>query len=82
MAQNLEKINLSEAKAHLGKYVKQAKKGKVFVICERNEPVAELLGIPDTKKRKTIILGLAQGQIVFNGDWNSADSEIEDLFYK
>jgi prevent-host-death family protein len=49
MAKKLEKINLSEAKAHLGKYVKQAKKGKVFVICERNEPAAELLGIPEPK---------------------------------
>ena len=82
MAQNLEKINLSEAKAHLGKYVKQAKKGKVFVICERNEPVAELLGIPEPKKTRPIILGLARGQIEFKGDWNEGDSEIEDLFYK
>ncbi len=82
MAKNLEKINLSEAKAHLGKYVKQTKKGKVFVICERNEPVAELLGIPEPKKKRSITLGLAHGQIEFKGDWNEGNSEIEDLFYQ
>ncbi len=52
------------------------------MICERNEPVAELLGISEPKKKRPITLGLAHGQIEFKGDWNEGDSEIEDLFYQ
>jgi len=80
MEKHRQRINLSEAKAHLGKYVKQAKKGKVYVICERNEPIAELIGIANQKITKPIVLGLAEGLIKFNGDWKEVDSEIEDLF--
>ncbi len=83
MKPSLHKIDLSEATAHLGIYVKQAKEGKHFVICERNEPIAELIGIQNLEKtRKPIKLGLAKDQIQFKGDWNESDEAIANLFLK
>ncbi|MCC5815459.1 MAG: prevent-host-death protein [Leptospira sp.] len=76
-----QKINLGEAKAHLGKYAKLAKKGKEFLICERNEPIARLHGINDNAKSiRPIQLGLAMGQIQFLSEWSESNSEIEELF--
>ena len=81
MPSKLLRINLSEAKAHLGKYAKQAREGKHFLICERNEPIAELKGVQGLEKpKKTIKLGLAKDQIQFIGDWNELDEDIADLF--
>lgn len=76
------KLNLSEAKAHLGKYANLAKKGKEFLICERNQPIARLQCIEnDFQRNKPVKLGLALGQIQYSGDWNEVDLDIQDLFY-
>lgn len=55
-------LNVSQAKAHLGRYVSQAAKGKRFVICERNRPVAELRGLDAIEPQtKPLTLGLLKG---------------------
>jgi antitoxin (DNA-binding transcriptional repressor) of toxin-antitoxin stability system len=42
-------VNINEAKAKLSEYLDAVAKGETIVICNRNQPVAELKAIP--KKR-------------------------------
>jgi prevent-host-death family protein len=57
------KVNIHEAKTHLSRLLKQARGGEKVVICERNEPVAELTPI---EPARTVVreLGFARGKIV------------------
>ena len=45
-------VNLSEAKAHLGRYLQRVGKGETIVICDRNKPVAQLAPLPEKPARK------------------------------
>jgi prevent-host-death family protein len=56
------KVNIHEAKTHLSRLLKQARSGERVVICERNEPVAELTPIEPTTQ---IVrqYGFAKGKI-------------------
>ena len=79
-----EKVNLSEAKAHLGRYVAEASAGKVFIVCERNEPVAELrplstLDAPGAAR--PIKLGLLEGQFKVPDDFTAPLPNFEADFY-
>ena len=38
-------VNISEAKAHLSRYIGRAEWGEVFVVCRRNKPVAEIRAV-------------------------------------
>jgi prevent-host-death family protein len=75
-------VNVSEAKAHLGRYVSQAAKGKRFVICDRNRPVAELRGLSDnTPSAKPLKLGLLKGQFNVPVTFNDPLDDFEQAFY-
>jgi prevent-host-death family protein len=72
------RVNIAEAKAQLSRLIARLRRGEVVVICNRNEPVAELRGLPRkrTGKRR---LGTAKGLIeippsFFDDEW------IADLF--
>ncbi|MGB0415616.1 MAG: type II toxin-antitoxin system Phd/YefM family antitoxin [Coraliomargarita sp.] len=57
-------IQLSEAKAHLGRYARAAAKGEHFIISERNKPVA-VIG-PTTQSRVSGVrpkLGLMKNKL-------------------
>lgn len=76
----MKKINLSEAKAHLGRYLKAASSGERVVISERNRPMVELVAIsaPKTKKLKP---GILAGKFSVPDDFNSTLKEFESDFY-
>lgn len=40
------KVNVHEAKANLSRYLELAEQGETVVVCRRNQPIAELRGIP------------------------------------
>jgi len=56
----IKKVNMHDAKTHLSRYVTELQPDDVLVICNRNEPVAELK--PVTPQRRPPRLGVARGQ--------------------
>jgi antitoxin (DNA-binding transcriptional repressor) of toxin-antitoxin stability system len=56
------KVNMHDAKTHLSRYIAELKPGETLVLCNRNEPVAEIRPIPKKKPLKRRI-GVAKGQI-------------------
>lgn len=57
------KVNLSEVKSQLSKYVGLVEAGETVVICKRNIPVAEIRPIPKPKLPKPV-LGSAAGTFI------------------
>ena len=39
-------INVTEAKAHLSRYLKRVERGETVVLCRRNVPIAEVRPLP------------------------------------
>ena len=58
----MKRVNMHEAKTHLSRYVAELAPGETLLLCNRNEPVAELRAIskPAGKPR----LGAAKGNFV------------------
>ena len=54
------RINISEAKTHLSRYLKRVLQGESVILCKRNTPVAEIRAIPQTTLKQRPI-GLAEG---------------------
>lgn len=73
-------LTMSEAKAHLGKYAKQAAAGKTFIITEHNRAVAQLSGIPDPSEGVQPILGILDGTATVPDDINEPLPEVEKDF--
>jgi antitoxin (DNA-binding transcriptional repressor) of toxin-antitoxin stability system len=55
------KLNIHEAKTHLSKYLAKLKAGERILLCNRNQPVAEITALPKTPVHPRPI-GLAKGQ--------------------
>ncbi len=58
------KLNISQIKASISDYVPALLKGKKIILCRRNEPIAEIIGLGPTaretgKKRE---IGFAAGR--------------------
>ena len=51
-------MNITEAKAHLGRYVAALKPSEVLVLCKRGQPVAEIRSLKRHKPR----IGFAKGE--------------------
>ncbi len=59
----MKRVNMHEAKTHLSRYVAELAPGETLLLCNRNEPVAELRAIlkkPAGKPR----LGAAKGKFI------------------
>lgn len=74
------KVNLYEAKAKLGRYVKRAQRGEVIIICERNQPVAELRRLSEPTEAKRLRLGVLVGLEVPD-DFDAPLPDFERDFY-
>lgn len=74
-------IKLSEAKAHLGKYSKMAAKGEVFVIANRNRPIAKLGPASADEKGICPKIGLLAGQCNIATDFDAPLPEFEKNYY-
>ena len=56
------RINVHEAKTHLSYYLRKLKtKGETIILCNRNQPIAEIRPLPSALTRKRPI-GLAKVQ--------------------
>lgn len=53
----MKRLNISEAKAHLGRYVAALKPGETMLLCKRGQPVAEIRSLKRHKPR----IGVAKG---------------------
>ncbi len=75
------RINVSEAKAHLGDYLRKVSAGETFVLCERNRPVAELRGLPDNNRETPLKLGVLRGKFDVPADFDAPIPEFEKHYY-
>ena len=55
------RLNVHQAKTHLSKYLDRLSEGETILLCKRNSPVAEIRGVPSTRKTKRPI-GLAKNK--------------------
>ena len=78
------KISVSEAKHRFSDMLDRIAIGEEVVITDKGEPVAKLVPIPVTaKKRRKFRFGSAKGEFTVPDDFNdSLSKEIEDEFYK
>jgi antitoxin (DNA-binding transcriptional repressor) of toxin-antitoxin stability system len=75
-------INLSEAKAHLGKYVAKASGGEVIIICQRNKPLAELRATAASFQARKLKIGGLKGKFKVPDDFNAPLPQFEAAFYE
>ncbi len=75
------KVNLSEAKARLGHYIKRAQAGEIVTVCERNRPVAELGPLSSPPGPAPLRLGVLAGQFEIPDDFDAPCGEFEADFY-
>jgi len=80
-SEDLEQVNMHEAKTHLSKLVERVEGGEEIVINRAGKPAAKLVPVPELKpgKRK---LGGWEGRMEIPSDqeWEQMDREIEQLF--
>ncbi len=59
----MKRVNMHEAKGHLSRDVAELAPGETLLLCNRNEPVAELRAISKKPAREPV-LGVAIGKVV------------------
>ena len=57
----MKKVNMHDAKTNLSRYVAELRPGETLVLCNRNQPVAELRSLAQKPKQKPRI-GAFKGQ--------------------
>jgi prevent-host-death family protein len=79
---DLDTVNMHEAKTHLSKLVERVEKGEEIVISRAGKPAAKLVPVPEEKtgKRK---LGGWEGKfwMVSEEEMKKVDKEIAEEFY-
>jgi len=78
--EDLDHVNMHEAKTHLSKLVERVERGEEIVIDRAGKPVAKLVPLPRPKagKRK---LGGWEGKVWISPDFDERDEEFERLFH-
>jgi prevent-host-death family protein len=80
-AEDLDKVNMHEAKTHLSKLVERVEGGEEIVISRAGKPAAKLVPVLQAKpgRRK---LGGWEGKFEMPSDeeWEAMDKEIEQFF--
>lgn len=70
------RINIHEAKTHLSRYAQRVKAGETILLCDRNQPFAEIR--PFGKSRAKAVakrrMGMDEGKITLPADWDSPDT--------
>jgi len=79
MVMNMVMININEAKTHLSKYTRMVKKGKRVILCDRNQPFAEIRPLLMTKEGRRPY-GLGKGIFHIPEKFNAPDREIDAMF--
>jgi prevent-host-death family protein len=80
-AEDLEQVNMHEAKTHLSKLVERVEGGEEIVISRAGKPAAKLVPIAQSRPGKRV-LGTLRGKMVLPSDeeWAEMDREIERDF--
>jgi prevent-host-death family protein len=80
-AEDLEQVNMHEAKTHLSRLVGRVEGGEQIVISRAGKPAAMLVPV-EAKKTGHRKLGGWEGQMEMPSDeeWEQMDREIEQLF--
>ncbi len=78
------KVNIHEAKTHLSRYAKRIKAGETLLLCDRNQPFAEIRPLkksPAAKPPKRR-LGRDAATLKLSADWDSpaTNAEVAALF--
>lgn len=71
------KVNIHQAKTHLSRYAKRVKAGETIVLCDRNQPFAEIrpYGKSLAKKQpKKRLMGMDEGKVIWHDDWDSPET--------
>jgi antitoxin (DNA-binding transcriptional repressor) of toxin-antitoxin stability system len=70
----MKRVNMHDAKTNLSRYVAELKPGETIILCNRNEPVAEIRSLRgNQEKRRKPKVG------VFKGQFTVPDSFFEPL---
>ena len=59
----VKRVNIHDAKTNLSRYLAELTPGEALVVCNRNQPVAELRSLPRKTARKPRI-GVAKAEFV------------------
>jgi prevent-host-death family protein len=78
------KVDVHEAKSRFSDMLDRTALGEEVVITDKGEPIAKLVPIPATaRKRSKLLLGSAKGEFTVPEDFNDPlPKEIEDLFWQ
>lgn len=81
-SEDLEKVNMHEAKTHLSKLVERVERGEEIVISRAGKPAAKLVPVPE-KKQGRRKLGGWEGKfwMVSEEEMKKVDQEIAEEFY-
>lgn len=74
----MKSINLYQAKTQLSQLVKYALSGEKIIICKSGKPLLELKPISKNERK----LGGWKGKVTISEDFDTLDSELNELFYK
>jgi antitoxin (DNA-binding transcriptional repressor) of toxin-antitoxin stability system len=58
----MKQVNMHDAKTNLSRYIAELQPGDKIVICNRNEPVAEIRAV-EAKPKQPRRIGWAKGQV-------------------
>ncbi len=67
----MKHVNMHDAKTHLSKYVAELKPGETLILCNRNQPVAEIRSLTRKAGKRRLD--------VFKGEFTVPDSFFEPL---
>lgn len=79
-AEDLEKVNMHEAKTHLSKLVERVEGGEEIVISRAGKPAAKLVPVPQEQPGKRKLGGWEGIEVPSDEEWERMDKEIEQLF--
>jgi prevent-host-death family protein len=70
---------MHEAKTHLSNIVKEVANGDTYFIAKAGKPLAMLVPIPHSEKKR--VPGLLKGKIKMADDFDDFDKDLEEMFY-
>src|SRR5262245_6873837 len=79
-AEDLEQVNMHEAKTHLSKLVERVEGGEEIVISRAGKPAAKLVPVARVKPGKRQLGGWEGVEMPSDEEWERMDKEIEQLF--
>ena len=77
--QTMIKVNVSEAKAHLSRYLERVESGETVLVCRRNVPVAEIRPVRKRPSQPRPV-GIDRGMVVPDSFFDPLPDDLLDEF--